>query len=134
MTARLHISLKTKLASALLALGHIEYSHAKLMTAEMIVSLYHFDHGILHAHGGADEPWNLTPRLIAPHRVKTAKVDVPVAAKVKRLSAKQEETRRRILARPCGQKRKPVSRLRSKGFDTSKSRKFSGKIIPRERQ
>lgn len=70
------------------------------MTARQICSLYHFDHWpILHTHGGPAEPWNLVPRLIAEHREKTAKVDVPQAAKARRLSAKQEEFRRMLLVK-----------------------------------
>lgn len=80
-----HISMETKLASALFALGQIPYEHAKLMTADQIISLYHFDHGILHSQGGTDDFWNLTPLNIIDHRRKTAKIDVPQAAKSKRL-------------------------------------------------
>src|SRR5882672_6296640 len=58
---RKHISLVTKLASALLALGHVRYEDAKLMTQDQIISLYQFDHGILHAIDPINEFWNLTP-------------------------------------------------------------------------
>jgi|SRR6516225_8265834 hypothetical protein len=81
---RKHISLKTKLASALLALGHIPYDDAKRMTAEQLISLYQFDHGILHALGGTDDYWNLTPKMIVEHRQKSRK-DTKAVAKVKRL-------------------------------------------------
>jgi len=56
------------LAAALREIAGIPVEHAKLMSAEQVVSLFQFDHTILHAHGGADEHWNLTPMLIAPHR------------------------------------------------------------------
>jgi hypothetical protein len=91
------LSLKTKLASALLALGDIPYEHAKRMTADQIISLYHFDHGILHGIEQINEPWNLTPRLIRPHREKS-KRDCGIVAKVKRISAAHEDFRRRVLA------------------------------------
>lgn len=106
---RKHISLKTKLAAALLALGDIPYDDAKQMTADQIVSLYQFDHGILHAIDPIDEPWNLTPRLIAPHRAKSRR-DMSAVAKVRRLEPDAIEFRRKVLARPCGQKRQPTGK------------------------
>lgn len=96
--SRKHISLKTKLASALLALGHISHEDAKIMSADQIVSLYQFDHHpILHSIEPIDDPWNLTPRLIADHRKKSAE-DTRSFYKSGRLSVQHEETRRRILA------------------------------------
>lgn len=129
MSNRAHISLTTKLASALLALGHVPYEQAKKMTAKSIIALYQFDHGILHAIDPIDEPWNLTPRLKEAHREKS-RADTSKVAKVKRLSAAQEELRRALL-RPCGQKRTPHSQIRSRGFDKSRTRKFDGTIVPR---
>jgi hypothetical protein len=117
MTKRAHISLETKLASALLALGHVPYSDAKLMSARQIVSLYHFDHGILHAIKPINEPWNLTPRLIAEHRTKSRK-DTSAVAKTKRLTAAKVAHDRFIATGekppvPGRQKRK----LKSRGFE-----------------
>ncbi len=88
MSKREHISIKTKLASALLTLGHVDYSHAKGMTADQIISLYAWDHGILHAIEPIDSFWNLTPRLIAEHREKS-KRDTAIVAKSKRLVRKE---------------------------------------------
>jgi hypothetical protein len=128
---RKHIPCSVKLASALLQMKRpdetgklvpiIPHEDAKLMTAEQIISLFHFDHyPVRHADGGADEPHNLQPELIAPHRIKTAKIDVPEIAKSRRIRAKQEETRRRILARDAGEE-KPRSKwgtrkIQSRGF------------------
>jgi hypothetical protein len=89
MKRRCHITLKTKLASALLALGHVPYDDAKQMTEDQIISLYHFDHGILHAVEPVDDYWNLTPRLISEHREKSRK-DTSTVAKVKRISARED--------------------------------------------
>lgn len=86
---RKHISLKTKLAAALLARGEVSYQHAKLMTADQMISLYHFDHNIYASHDGGDHFSNLTPMLIRDHREKTAKVDIPAIAKGKRIQRKQ---------------------------------------------
>jgi hypothetical protein len=104
--ARRHLSLKTKLAAALLQCREedgsfcVEWKHARIMSADQIISLFHFDHyPIRHEAGGPDEPWNLTPRLIPEHRKKTAKIDVPQIAKIKRITKKEEEFRARLLAK-----------------------------------
>lgn len=98
MATRKAISLSTKLAAALLMLRDehgerlIPHEHAKLMSAEQILSLFQWDHyPIRHEDGGKDEAWNLTPRMIIPHRVKTAKKDAPEGAKGRRLRSKQDE-------------------------------------------
>lgn len=108
MTRR-HLSVKTKLAAALLQVRDaqgdpfISWEHAKAMSADQIISLFHFDHYPLrHEAGGPDEPWNLVPTLIAEHRRKTAKIDVPEIAKIKRVTKAEEEFRRRVLAKVMG--------------------------------
>ena len=105
---RKHITLTEKLASALMALGYVPYADAKQMTAHQFISLFQFDHNILHTHDGSDEFWNLTPMLILTHRVKT-KRDARVIAKVRKLTKGQEETRR-ILLKPTAHKRERSSR------------------------
>lgn len=121
---RAHISLKTKLASALLQMLHddgagklvpiIPYEDAKRMTADQIISVFHFDHGILHAIKPIDEPWNLTPRVIPGHRIKSRK-DTGAVAKVKRITGEQEAFQRRLLARETGEP-KQKSRWPSRKF------------------
>jgi hypothetical protein len=110
------ISLKTKLASALLMLTRydktigiskpfIGYEQSKTMTADEIIARFDWDHTIAHAHGGPDEPWNLTPMLREDHREKTSKIDVPRIAKSKRIQRDNEEHARRMLEKiVCGQK------------------------------
>lgn len=88
--ARKHIGWKTKYAAALLKLGDVEYLHAKQMSEDQIISLYHVHHNIHHADGGVDEYWNVEPMLIAPHKERTAKIDVPTIAKNKRIRKKRE--------------------------------------------
>ncbi|MDB5501230.1 MAG: hypothetical protein JWR89_1132 [Tardiphaga sp.] len=94
---RKSISLRTKLASALLTIvrpndrGELErvipHDMARQMSDDQIISLFHFDHyPIPHAHLGPDEAWNLEPRPIVEHRGVTAKIDVPRIAKAKRLA------------------------------------------------
>lgn len=92
---RAHISLKTKLASALLALGHVPYDDAKALTADQLISLYHWDHGILHGIEINDEYWNLTPILIQTHREKS-KRDTAIVAKSKRIRRLEAMHRERI--------------------------------------
>ena len=88
MSDRKKISDKTKLAAALLTLGDVPYEDAKQMTADQIVSLYQFDHfPILHGIEAIDEPWNLVPRLIIPHRKKSG-IDKGIIAKVGRIARK----------------------------------------------
>ncbi len=115
MSRRQQPNLTTKLASALLALGHIPYADAKQMTATQLLSLYHFDHGILHAIEINNDFWNLTPRLIAPHREKS-KTDAGIVAKARRIE--RENKRPPAAGQPIErtpQKRKGQP-IRSAGF------------------
>lgn len=100
--SRAHISDRTKLASVLLVLGQIDYEHAKAMGRENFLSLWQFDHGILHAIEVNDEFWNLTPRLISPHREKSRK-DTSIVAKVKRISRANDAAVNRLLKRQGGE-------------------------------
>lgn len=106
---RKRISDRTKLAAALLELGQVSFDDAKAMGRENFLSLYHFDHGHRHAEGGSDEFWNLTPRLIPPHREKTRTIDMPAIAKGKRIRRANEDHARRLLAKDRGEPR-PQSR------------------------
>ena len=108
--------METKCAAALLALGDIPYEDAKLMSARHILSLYQWDHGVLHALDGPDEPWNLTPRLIAPHRAKSKK-DTSAVARVKRLDRRWSEFTATMAkpARPIKPKSKWASRPFTRG-------------------
>lgn len=87
MAGRKHINLKTKLAAALRELFEIPHADAKCMTETQIISLAQFDHNILHGIEKVDEHWNLTPRLIAPHREKSKK-DAGIVAKARRIDEK----------------------------------------------
>ncbi len=88
MSKRAHIGLKTKLASALLALGHVSYTDAQAMGAENLISLYQWDHNILHGIKVNNEFWNLTPKLIREHREKS-KRDTAIVAKSKRIRRRE---------------------------------------------
>jgi len=97
-------NLRIKCAAALLALTDdigerlIPHEHAKAMSADQIISLFQFDHHPIRAEaGGPTEPWNLDPRLIPAHRIKSAKKDMPEIAKIRRLTKAEEDFRRRML-------------------------------------
>lgn len=134
--SRPHIPCKTKLAATLCQMkvvdeegrlvDAISFEDAQKMTAEQILSLFHFDHyPVRKAEGGPDEPWNLTPRFIPAHRLKTAKKDQPEIAKNKRISEAHEEFRRRILAKTTGEPvpepAKPKRKWPSRPVDGSKN-------------
>lgn len=127
-------NMREKLAAALALLAGVPFEHRKLMTADQIISLFQFDHDP-HPHAapfhGPSVHWNCTPRLIADHREKTAKKDVPMISRVRRVSAENEEFRRRILARhgqdeapPKSKSRWPKRKMQSRGF--AGHRKFDG--------
>lgn len=87
---RKHIPYPQLLAAALRELLGIPYEHAKLMSAEQVISLGHRDHGILHAIEPIDEHWNITWRPIMEHREKSRN-DTAVVAKSNRIRRKQAE-------------------------------------------
>lgn len=119
MTARKHISLKTKLAAAICQL-FLTHDEAVALSEDQVLSLVNWDHyPIPHAHGGPDAHFNLLASLIPAHRAKTAKVDVPMIAKTKRLSKAQEEFRARLLT-PREERPARKSRIQSRGFEKRK--------------
>jgi hypothetical protein len=101
-----HINLTSKLAAALLCIpqrdkvgrpvldgmGHlvplVSFDEARQMTAHQIVSLFQWDHSVLHALGGSDHPAYLTPRFIREHRAKSKK-DASIMARVRRSQVEQ---------------------------------------------
>lgn len=126
MTRRAYIPLKTKLASALLTIVRddgtgklvpvIPRDEAKRMTPEAVLSHFAWDHIERKALGGTDDFWNLQPLPVEEHRVKTAKIDVPAIAKVKRLSREEQEFREKLLAKEPGKPREKSSRWPKRSF------------------
>lgn len=110
--SRAHISLKTKLAAALLTMLRpnergelvrvISHEEAKTLTADQILARYHFDHyPIRKADGGEDVPWNLEPRPIDEHKQKTREIDQPQLAKQRRLRGETKaKPKQKIPSRP----------------------------------
>jgi len=148
---RKHISDRTKWAATLLALGDVPYDDAKEMHEDQIISLYQYDHNVLHTNKETarsvgllhvDHFSNLTPRLIREHREKT-KNDLGLIAKSKRLRKRMEaalrdlETTGIAVERISWDEMKKVAvkrKLRSRGFDRTLTRKFSGQVVKRQRK
>jgi len=149
MSRRKHISWKTKCAAALLhAMRDVAYDDAKKMTEDQFLSLFQWDHNMLHAFEGEDRDsyYNLTPMLIMAHRRKT-KADAKIIAKSKRIRAKNKTPEIVWKAGPTigaywmgpdgfyevhdGGKLKRVSKIRSRGFDKRYRKKMSGKVVKR---
>lgn len=117
--ARKAPSLKVRLAAALCALRGadgerlIPHEHAKLMSADQVLSLFHFNHyPIRHVDGGPAEHWNLDPELIPAHREITAKIDVPGIAKERRGRAAHDLHLARMDAKQAGAPRPEKARQR----------------------
>lgn len=96
MSKRPYISRDTKIACVLLELWHarghgIPFRDAQKMTVAEILARVQWDHGVWHSIGGSIHPTNLTPRLLADHKRKTDKVDIPAIAKGKRVARKQAQ-------------------------------------------
>lgn len=128
MSKRKHISWKTKCAAALLeAWEDFPYDEAKRLTEDQFLSLFHFDHNILHEteHEDRDQFWNLRPMFIKAHREKT-KQDAKVIAKSKRIRAWNEKSYRLT---PLGLKMK--RKLKSRGFDKTLRKKMDGTVVKR---
>lgn len=122
---RKSIGLRTKLAATLCALTDargeriISHDHARQLSEEQVLSLFQFDHyPIPHEGGGPDAHWNLDPRLIADHRIKSATIDTPRAAKIKRIAKAIQAHSAAMLHKATGAPPAPEkrSRLQGRGF------------------
>jgi hypothetical protein len=129
MTKRAHVSLRTKLASALCQMMRyagdgewvriIPHEEAKKLTADQILTRFDFHHyPIPKAHDGPDTHWNLEPVERAEHREITAKVDVPRIAKVKRIRNREAGIRK-------------ATRLQSRGFAKASAQRSATRPIER---
>lgn len=136
-TRRKHLSWKTKCAATLVApcpncgYQRFFYDDAKLIAEDQLLSLFHFDHNILHETGNpdVDRYWNLTPMFIRAHREKT-KTDAAIVAKGRRIRKKffpykDEPQLERAIKQYVGRK------LRSRGFDKTLRKKMDGTVVKR---
>ena len=99
--SRKPIGLKTKLCSALCQLVRydeanaefvriIPHDEAKQLTEDQILARFDWHHfPILKAHNGPDVHWNLEPMEKAPHKKRTAEIDIPAIAKSKRIQLRE---------------------------------------------
>lgn len=127
---------KTRCAAALsgacpsCGFRYLPYEDTKQKTEAEFLSQFELHHNIFHESGHRDRDlyWNLTWMLIKAHREQT-KRDLATIAKGRRIRRKQWE---HLLAM-SGQTREPalLRKLRSRGFDKTKRRKMSGKVVPR---
>jgi hypothetical protein len=134
-----------KLDAALLALLEAQGTpmprdEAKGLPDGAVASRFEFDHWpVPVANGGSNHASNLTPRIKAEHREKTAKRDIPIIAKGKRISKAQEAFRARLLAKLQGDVDEIIkgkgarrkAKITSRGFDRTRSRKMDGSVVRR---
>ena len=129
------------IAAALRIAFDIPWEHARQLTAEQVISLVVWDHGIYKAWekapGEFDKHWNLTPRLIANNREKTAK-DVAIIRKADRISKANEQFRARVLAKTTGETpvapARPKKKLPSRPFQKAQRKMRSRNSFQRVRK
>lgn len=78
--------------------------------ASEVLSLFHFDHIVLHALGGSDLWWNLDPKMVEIHREKS-KRDTSIVAKTKRIDKKWSD-----IVPETKRKQWPKQKIQSRGF------------------
>lgn len=103
--------------------------------AEAICAAVQWDHRIPLASGGTNDAQNMQPLSKAEHKAKTRR-DIANIARAKRLTKKQAECRRRILAAETGEltrekfgKRK--AKLEYTRWKHMYRRKMDGTVVPR---
>lgn len=138
MSRRSYIPWPEKCAALICLHFGIPYAHARAMHVDQVNALVHYDHyPVAKALGGPDKFFNLTPRLISDHRLKTAKIDQPAQAKIRRVTAANEAFRRTMLAKAGqpvegpGHPTRPKRKLKGRGFVGY--RKFDGTPVWRQR-
>ena len=118
MTSRRHLNLRDKL-EILVRQSTCPLCGEKLGALDGL----DWDHEQALARGGTDTNDNLRAVHRDCHKAKTfgtkydrRNADNFEAKKTTRLAADQEDFRRRILSRECGEKRKPTGKIRSRGL------------------
>lgn len=104
---RKHIPLSERLAAAYLMLLPQDVRddlRARRAPAREIIRMFTDDHGVLHALGGADRCWNLTPRLRGPALKAKDNRDTSIVAKVRRNDDKWREFMRTISKKRPGRR------------------------------
>jgi 5-methylcytosine-specific restriction protein A len=70
--------------------GPPAYARARDCGAKLMPGKFHYDHDIADGLGGEPELWNCKVLCHACHGVKTAKHDIPLIAKTKRISDREK--------------------------------------------
>jgi 5-methylcytosine-specific restriction endonuclease McrA len=128
---RKHINLREKLAATLallLSQSLRDDMRERKVVADSVISLFDFDHAVLHVHGGTDTWDNLTPMLRKDHREKS-KDDIKKVAKSRRIARAPEKWRGLLAPKTRDPKRPsrwPKRKLRSKPINARWRRKRSG--------
>jgi hypothetical protein len=124
-----HIPLPEKLAACIGKMLDIPFEHLQLMTADQVLSLVQWDHyPIKHAepYNGPDVHWNLVPRSIIEHRVKTATIDQPAIAKGRRLDH-NEKQHRAVMSLPASERKAERQSRWAKGRKLQSRNDLKGK-------
>jgi len=104
---RSYVRLPEKLAATLACLlpqAERDDLRNRRVPASEVISLFEFDHIVLHSFGGSNFWFNLDPKLVQPHREKSKK-DTAIAAKAKRIDKKWTEFMSKVSARPKSEKK-----------------------------
>ena len=114
---RKYIPFPEKLAATLACLlsqEHRDDLRNRKVPASVVLSLFEWDHIVLHSLGGSDTWENIDPRLVAAHREKS-KRDTSIVAKVKRINltllSNSSDTKK-----PIKRVNWPKRKLQSRGF------------------
>lgn len=135
MSRRKRIPLEIQLAAALLAHRRedgspvITFQEAKTLTPKQIRAKFDLDHYPCPVWaGGIDAPWNLVFRPKSEHRKKTAKVDIPAAAKSKRIRADEAAFRQRMLSPDVSAKADRPQNEKARALPGSKKSRYRKKL------
>jgi len=132
---RKYVAMREKLAAALsmlLPASKRDLLREHLVPAKTVIGMFDQDHVVLHAFGGPDRWWNLTPMLRPAHRKKAA-IDTAIVAKTKRIERAQQRhnkmmsTKIALLSpsRPDRRKRKIPTRPFQKGHRPLRGRRHN---------
>jgi hypothetical protein len=112
----------TKIACLLIENHHLrgepiaDWETLKAMTPDQVCSLFAWHHVTYHEWCGHNHPTVLQPLYIVANRERTAKIDIPTLAKVRRSlrkrqnAAQESRPRRKMLSRPFPPPRKSARR------------------------
>lgn len=139
MSARRHRPVSVERDAALYALGldpaNVEWHHTPPLSVRQRLADGRYD-------PDENDPKHIVPltpesharHTFGPSKATSAGGDIHNAAKVKRVAADTAAFRQRLLAKEPGKPREKTGRIRSRGFNKSRSEKFSGETVRRGQQ